>query len=208
VKRVTKVVFWPAILLAIGSGVAAKDYPPAGFQIVESQESPRGGFKLIHYKKDPKDFSSESQIWLEPIKSEFKRQHLFTHHNRSYWLIDESDSHIAIGHHEYSSDNLLWLFVREPDGQFRQIQSELRSAALKEMCRKTGVQKTRDDFDHFDCYSEVWLRGGLLLAYIRGDSHTQGFYLKPWYFIYDADQNKFAWDDFESNKEALVTEKK
>jgi hypothetical protein len=205
-KRTIAFASWLVVLLTAAASRAQEAYPPPGFEILKSEESPRGGFKLVHYKKDLEDFSSESQIWMEPLKPEFQRQKLFKHNNRSFWLMDTAESHIAIAHHEFSSDNLLWVFVRQPDGQFRRVEDELRDAGLKEFCAKTHVQKSRDDFDHFDCYPEVWLRGGLLVAYIRGDSHTQRFYLKPWYFIYDADEQKIVWDDFDSNNEALVIE--
>ena len=185
-----------------------QEYPPPGFELVDSQESPRGGFKLVHYKRDPNDFSSESQIWLEPIESPFTRQLLFTHHNRSYWRIDDDDSHIAIGHHANSNDNFVWIFVREPNGHFRQVKKELRNAALKVLCAKLGVQKTPTDFDHFDCYAEAWLSHGILLAYLRGDSRDRNFYLNPWYFFYDTDHDRFLWDISESNRDAFVVEKR
>jgi hypothetical protein len=201
-------VAWSVVLLIASVTCADEPSPPPASQIAASKESPGAGFKLIRYSKDPANFNAESQIWLEPLKPEFKRQLLFTYTNRAYPLIDATDSHIAIAQHEYSSDNLLWLFVRQPDGYFRRIDTEIRDAALKQFCMKTHVQKARDDFDHFDCYPTAWLRGGLLVAFIRGDSHTGKFYLKPWYFIYDAEEQKFVFDDFESNKEVFVTEAK
>jgi hypothetical protein len=182
--------------------------PPAGFEYVESAKSSHGGFKLVHYVKPPGTFTCESQIWLEPIKSEFKRQLLFTYTNRASPLIDPTESHIAIAHHDYSTDNLLWLFVRGPDGTFHRVEQEIRAAALQEFSRQTHIQKTRDDFDHFDCYPEAWLAGGRLRAYIQGDSRAKDFYLDPWYFIYDADHQKFVPHDFPKNKKAFVLEKR
>src|SRR5260370_41484676 len=106
-------------------------HPPQGFEFAQSKESPSGGFKLVRFVKPPGDLTCESQIWLEPLKPEFKRQRLFTFTNRAYPLIDAKETHIAIAHHEYSTDNLLWLFVRGSDGLFHRLPHEIRAAAIK-----------------------------------------------------------------------------
>ena len=161
---------------------------------------------LINYEKSPGDFTAESQIWLEHSNTELKPQHLLTYTNRASPYIDDSGNHIAIQHHETSADNLLYLFVRGADGTFHQVPQELRAAALKEFSRQTGIKKTRDDFDHFDCYPDEWLEGGLLRGYIQGDTAgtSKEFHLEPWYFIYDAEHQKFVPHDFPKNKDAFV----
>ena len=205
-KRVATLVFGIALIFSVAD--SDEPHPPQSFEYVESKESPASGFKLVHYVKPPGDFTCESQIWLEPIKPEFKRQLLFTFMNRAYAVIDSTESHIAIAHHEDSGDNLLWLFVRRPDGLFHRVPEEIRAAALKEFSRQTHIQKAREDFDHFDCYPDAWLDGGQLRAYLKGDSHDDHFYLKPWYFIYDAEHQKFVPHDFAKNADAFVQEQR
>jgi hypothetical protein len=207
VKRIT-VIALLAFVLVTRTADADELPPPKGFESVESKQSGNGSFKLVHYIKPPGDFTCESQIWLEPLKPEFKRQHLFTFTNRAYALIDATETHIAIAHHEYSTDNLLWLFVRGSDGLFHRVPHEIRAAAIKEFSRQTGIHKTRQDFDHFDCYPDAWLENGQLRGYLKGDSHDNHFYLKPWYFIYDADHQKFVTHDFPENKDAFVQEQR
>ena len=193
-KRIT-----PLASLAFLSFVSAADagelHPPPGFEFAQSKQSPNSGFKLVQYIKPPRDFTCESQIWLEPLRPKFKRQHLFTFTNRAYSLIDAKETHMAIAHHEYSADNLLWLFVRSSDSLFDRVPHEIRAAALKEFSRLTGIHKTREDFDHFDCYPDAWLENGQL-----------HFYLKRWYFVYDADHDKFVANDFPENRDAFVQE--
>jgi hypothetical protein len=205
VKRIT---IFAALGFLLGAMAADADelHPPQGFEYAEAKESPKGSFRLVHYIKPPGDFTCESQIWLEPLKPGLKRQELFTFTNRAYPVIDATETHIAIAHHETSGDNLLWLFVRGPGSLFHRVPHELRAAALKEFSRQTGIHKTRDDFDHFDCYPEAWLDKGQLRGYLKGDSHDNHFYLKPWYFIYDADHEKFVPHDFPENKDAFVQE--
>jgi hypothetical protein len=199
-----------AFAFLIGCAVYATDaeqlQAPPGFEFAQSKESPKGGFKLVRYVKPPGDFTCESRIWLEPIKPEFKPQQLFTSTNRAYPVIDSTETHIAIAHHVYSTDNLLRLFVRRPGGLFHRVSQELRAAALKEFARQTGIQKTREDFDHLDGYPDAWLEGGQIRYYLKGDSHDNHFYIKPWYFIYDADHGKFIAHDFPNNKMAFVQE--
>jgi hypothetical protein len=161
--------------ISLASGKCRRTAPPPGLEFAQSKQSPSGGFKLVRYVKPPGDFTSESQIWLEPLKPEFKRQHLFTFTNRAYPLIDATENHIAIAHHEYSTDNLLWLFIRRSDGSFHRVPHEIRAAALKEFSRQTGIYKTRGDFDHFDCYPDAWLENGQLRGYLKGDSHDNHF---------------------------------
>jgi hypothetical protein len=205
VKRITTFVF--GIVLVCASAVADEP-PPRGFDFVASSASPAGGFKLALYTKPPGDFTCESQIWLEPIKPQFRRQLLFTFTNRARALIDSTDSYIAIAHHEDSADNFLWLFVRREDGLFHRVPQELRAAALKEFCQQTHIQKSRDDFFHFDCYPEAWLPDGQIQAHIQGDSNDKSFYLKPWHFIYDAERERFVSHDFPENKDAFVREQR
>jgi hypothetical protein len=207
VKRAAFLTCW-AFLSALIAADADELHQPQGFEYVESKQSPSGAFKLVHYIKPPGDFTCESQIWLEPLRPEFKRQLLFTFTNRAYPLIDGTETHIALAHHETSGDNLLWLFVRSGDGTFHRVPHELRAAALEEFTRQTHIRKTREDFDHFDCYPEAWLDNGHLRGYLKGDSHDNHFYLKPWYFIYDAGHEKFVPHDFPENKDAFVQEQR
>ena len=205
-KRIASVA--SAFLLLVRTADAGELHPPQGFEYAEVKMSPQGSFKLVHYIKPPGDFTCESQIWLEPLKPEFKRQRLFTFTNRAYPVMDATETHIAIAHHEDSADNFLWVFVRGADGLFRRLPHELRAAALKEFSRQTGIHKTREDFDHFDCYPDEWLDHGRIRGYLRGDSREKGFYLKPWYFVYDADHEKFVPHDFPENKDAFVREQR
>jgi hypothetical protein len=205
VKRIVLFAFCILCTAAYG-GDPNQSHPVQGFEAVESKQSPKGGFKLVHYIKPPGDFTCESQIWLEPLKPEFKRQQLFTFSNRAYPLIDATETHIAIAHHEYSTDNLLWLFVRRPGGLFHRVPQEIREAALREFARQTGIHKTREDFDHLDCYPDAWLEAGQIRCYLKGDSHDNRFYIEPWYFIYDSEQQKFVPHDFPENRKAFVQE--
>jgi hypothetical protein len=205
VKRVALLACFGVFALA-RAAYADEMHPPTGFEFAQSKQSPKGGFKLVRYVKLPGDFTCESQIWLEPLKPGFKRQHLFTFTNRAYLLIDATESYIAIAHHEYSTDNLLWLFVRRADGLFHRVPQEIREAALREFARQTSIHKKREDFDHLDCYPDAWLEAGEIRCYLKGDSHDNHFYIQPWYFIYDAEHQKFIPHDFPENKDAFVQE--
>jgi hypothetical protein len=118
--------------------------------------------------------------------------------------VDDAESHICIEHHETSGDNLLWLFVHGPDGLFHRVPEEMRAVGLKDFCRQTHRRLTPGDFDHLDCYSGGWLKRGLIRCYIRGDSRSEGFYLKPWKFIYDAEHQTLVSHDFPGNDKAFV----
>jgi hypothetical protein len=76
------------------------------------------------------------------------------------------------------------------------------------MCAQLGVKRMPQDFDHFSCYADHWLNHGMLLAHLEGDSPDGDWFLKPWYFIYDSDHDRFLSDVSESNKDVLVEKKK
>ncbi len=183
-------------------------YPPAGYVRAITEPCVAGHFVLVGYSKEPWDFDTESQLWVEYDDPKIKPQLLFSFLNRAQQYIDDAGDHIAIEHHEGSGDNLLYLFVRGADHRFHRVPQELRAAALQEFNRQAHTKVTREDFDHFDCYADEWLKGGLLRGYIRGDSQGKkvNSLLAPWYFIYDAEHQKFVAHDFPENKDALVRE--
>ncbi len=187
---------WPVTCL-----LAADDFPPAGFTEMSSGESPRGTFKIIHFKRDPKDFSSESQVWLEALKLEFKTQLLFKHENRAGWLISEDEEFIAINHHAGSGDGLLHLFARGKDGLFREKPKDFREAACKLMTAQLKLKK-EPGFDHEYCYADAWLRDGYLLGHLEGN-YSGVHFLDEWYFIYDMKSDRFSWDLSKINRGAF-----
>ena len=201
-----------ACLFAAATCAAYADevYPPDGYKRDEPKWCAEGHFLLVNYAKSPGDFTGQSQIWLEYSDPTHKPQHLLTYTNRASPYIDDAGDHIAIQQHEGSADNLLYLFVRGSDGTFHRVPQEMRAAALAEFCRQMHLHKTRDDFSHFDCYPDQWLEHGLLRGYIQGDTAWAGkdFYLKPWYFIYDTEHQKFVVHDFPENKDAFVREQR
>lgn len=190
------------LVLCAASVFADEQYPPAGFDREDSMQCK--GFTLVLYSKPPGDFTCVSQFWIDPTKTEFKRQLLFTYQNRATAYVDDAERHICIEHHETSGDNLLWLFVHKPDGLFHRVPQEMRAVGLKEFCRQTHMRLTRENFEHLDCYSAGWLKGGQIRCYIRGDSRGEGFYLKPWKFIFDAEHQKLVAHDFPGNNKAFV----
>lgn len=188
------------LFLGLCPGFAySEEFPPRGFTELYSEESPEATFKIIHFQRDPKDFSSDSQIWLQSLKPECKTQLLFTHNNRASWLISPDDSCIAINHHAMSTDGLLQIFARGKDGVFTRVEKDFREAAFELMAAQL---KSKPDLDHFYCYADTWLRENVLLAHLVG--HESGVQsLDPWYFIYDVSKDRFSWDLSDINKDAL-----
>ena len=185
---------------------AQEPYPPAGLQRTGTAWCAQVHFLQVIYEKSPGDSTSQCQLWLEPSNSESKPQHLLTYTDRISSFVDDSGNHLAIQHHAGSTDNLLYVYFRKPDGTFQRVPTELRAAALQEFCRQTNLKLTRADFDHFDCYPDQWSEGGLLQAYIRGDTEgtSKGFHLEPWHFVYDVEHQKFIAQNFPKNKNAFV----
>lgn len=182
----------PALLCLLPLLAEAVDFPPAGFVEVSSEKSPLDAFKVIHFKRDPEDFSSDSQIWLQALKPPFKTQLLFSHNNRASWLISGNEEFIAINHHALSDLGLLHVFAQGKDGAFHKIEKEFGEVARKLMTSQLKLAE-EPGFDHEYCYADAWLRDGLLLAHLEG--HESGVhFLKEWYFLYDAKGDRFSWD--------------
>jgi hypothetical protein len=197
---------WRFILLLIFSlaleGIATNE-PPPDFTNVYSEQSPNDGFKLICYKRDPKDFSSETQIWLEALKPDFKTQLIFTHWNRAHSLISSDDQYIAINYHVMSDLGEVHVFSRDKTGLFQEIKKDFGEIAHKLVRKELG---SNIGFDHEYCYADYWLRDGLLLVHFEG--HESGtHYLEPWYFIYDVKKDRFVFDLTDINKNAFHTTK-
>jgi len=201
--------FFLRILLAaicLTSPIFAADvFPPPGFKEMSSEESPKRGFKIIHFKRDPEDFSSDSQIWiqplLQPLKPRFQTQLLFAHCNRAGWLISLDEKFIAINYHAGSTDGLLHVFWLEDDGLFHERQKDLRDVTRKLMTDQLKL-KGQPSLDHEYCYADCWLRDGLLLGHLSG--HESGVrFLNDWYFIYDVENDRFLWDLSQINQNAF-----
>jgi len=184
---------------ALPSVTQADDFPPRGFKEMGSEESPAANFKIVHFKRDPGDFASESQLWLQALKPEFKTQLLFTHSNRATWLISPDEGFIALNHHLGSGVGLLHIFVRDQDGLFHEQKKDFFDVTKKLMSTQL---KKEIDLDHMYCMADSWLRDGRLLGHI--DGHKSGAYhISGWYFIYDVKKDRFLWDLSEINQGAF-----
>lgn len=179
------------------STAVSTNSPPAKFKLVYTETSPEESFKLVYYKEDP-EYPSETQIWLEPIKStsEFKKQLLFTHWNRAHSLISDDEQFIALNHHAMSNYGLLHVFIRNKEGLFTEVKKDFHEATRKLIAKDTG---SIERFDHSYVYADCWLRDGLLMAHFVGRESGE-HYIDPWYFIYDAKNDKFIMDLKELNK--------
>ncbi len=177
---------------------AADDYPPKGFTEMSSVESSSGGFSVVHFKKDPQDYSSDSQIWVHATKPDFKTQLLFTHNNRSAVLISDDEDYIAINHHELSGLGVLIVFKRNEKGGFDEVKKDFLKVMQAQMAKEFKLDKDMG-FDHEYCYADVWMRDGLLLGHINGNLSGE-YSLDEWYFIYDAKKDRFIWDLNKINK--------
>lgn len=195
-------------LLFIGSALslaaAADDFPPAGYAEVRSEVSPSGKFKLIHFKKDADDFSSESQVWLQGLKPGYKAQLLFTHDNRCAWLISPDEKFIAINYHDGSCLELLYVFRRDKQGVFHEIKRDFFKLAWDAMAKQFHL-KEGFRLDHSYCLGDVWLSEGVLRGYISG-LETRVGELSPWFFTYDANKDEFHWDTSDQNLHAFHPE--
>ena len=193
--------FLVAAVCLFSMAKGADEFPPPGFTELSSDTSPMRSFKIIHYKRDPNDFSSDSQIWLQGLQPEFKTQLLFTHNNRAWWLISDDEDYIAINYHEGSTDGLLHIFVRGKDGIYTEKKKEYRDVAQKLMTTQLKLKKM-PDFDHLYCYGTAWLRNGVLLAHLNGHYSGEN-YLEEWYFLYDVKNDRFSWDLSKVNQGAF-----
>lgn len=195
------VVFFFAILpsLAFASG----DFPPQGFSELSTVASPSGGFSIMHFKQDPNDFSSESQIWVHALKPEFRDQLLFTHYNRSSVLISDDENYIAINHHALSGLGNLIVFKRNEKGGFDKVDKDFLAVAKDMAAKKLKLGDDAFGFDHEYCYADIWLRDGLLLGSLRGDLSGE-VWLKEWYFIYDAKHDAITLDLASINKGTYI----
>lgn len=180
-------------LLCSTFALTADPFPPEGFKEMSSEVSANEGFKIIHFKKDPDNYASESQIWVQALKPEFKTQLLFSHNNRSSWNLADDEQGIAINFHQGSTDNLLLVFLRGKDGLFKKVEKDFREEAHKLVQARYKLDKGALDFDHDNCHAITWLRDGFLLAELDGNLSGE-YYLKPWYFIYDTQHDKFLTD--------------
>ena len=182
------VVLWFVLTVAAG----AQDYPPKGFTKVYADNSPQNSFEIVHFKQNPDDFSSDSQVWLHALKPGFKTQLLFTHNNRAAWLVSADENFIAINHHAMSDLGLLHVFSRNKEGVFQEVKKDFYEATSKLMAEQLKL-KPQPGFDHIYCYADAWLRDGYLLAHLEG--HDSGVhFLDGWYFIYDVKHDDFIWD--------------
>jgi len=180
---------------------AAEEYPPKGFTEIWSEESSYGGFSVVHYKneqKDPKDYSSDSQIWVHANKPEFKTQLLLSHSSSSNTLISDDEKYIAINLHECSSLSNLFVFKRNEKGGFDEVKKDFLKSAQNQMIKQYKLEKNLE-FGHEYCYADVWMRDGLLLGHISGE-YSGGYSVDPWYFIYDVKNDRFIWDLTKINK--------
>ena len=172
--------------------LAAADFPPPGFKEVNSAESPQGTFKVVHYQRNPEDFSSDSQIWLQASKPEFKTQLLFTHNNSATVLVSPDENLIAINHHVMSGLGGLQLFSRGKDGLYHEREKDLLGAAHKLMLSQLGLA-AKTELDHEACFADLWLRDGVLLSHLVGNESGVSE-LAPWYFVYDVQHDRFSED--------------
>ncbi len=194
------------LLAAFPLPARAEDaYPPLGFQRTSTAWCAQGHFLQVVYEQVPGDPAGQCQLWLEPSNAASKPQHLLTYTNRISSFVDDSGDRLAIQHHETNNDDLLYVFFRSHNGTFQRVPTELRAAALQEFCQQTRLKVTRADFDHFGCVPDQWSENGLLIAHLQGDTDDtdRGVRLKPWYFVYDVEHQKFVPQSFPKNKEAF-----
>jgi len=196
----------PALLFPVISAFAVDEFPPVGFKVALSENSPGGGFKIIHFARDLNQ-ASEAQIWIEPVlqpgKARFMRQLLFAHNNRVSWLISADENFIALNNYAKSTDGLLHVFSLGSDALFHKVKMDFRDAAQQLLISKLKVKKRDSDFDHEYCYADCWLRDGCLIGHLEGHDSSTMNGLHPWYFIYDVKNDLFFWDLSRINKNAV-----
>lgn len=194
---IARIVLFLVILQSLAPG--ANEFPPKGFTELSTLVSPYGSFSVMHFKQDPDDFSSDSQIWIHALKPDFQDQLIFTHNNRSAALISDDENYIAINHHELSGLGNFIVFKRNEKGGFDKVDKDFLALAKDMAIKKLKLEHDALEFDHEYCYADTWMRDGLLLGHVRGDLSGEAW-LKEWYFIYDAKHDVFTWDLAKLNK--------
>ena len=97
--------------------------------------------------------------------------------------------------------DLLYIFTRQPDGTYKQINVDINEK-VSQLFEKSIAPKPSPVFDHSSCYAQTWLTDyrflGVYSGHMSGECELKGFW-----FIFDCSTKTFSFDLTNINKNSL-----
>lgn len=189
-------------VICIGSHVFA-DSVPAGYKQEDEFKSATEDTVVKAYRGKPYDWTGPLQFRVFRKESPSVDGYLLwkAGFNRASVLISSDGENIAINHHAMSDLGLLYVFTRQMDGTYKQIDVDFQEQA-SQMFEKSLAPKSGPTFDHSYCYAKTWLTDHQFLGCFSG--HESGkCELSGYWFIFDCNTKRFTFNLTDINKNSL-----
>ena len=156
------------------SAATAFGFPPSGFSLRSSEESPNGDMLVQEFVHDDADGGHVVQIWLVSSEHPEEAAMLFEHRRAAELVFSPDESRVAVNHHANSTDAVVVVFQRARGVHYKELipADTVRAKTLAAFHRSSGGRSGRE-FDHLYADCLLWAADSTaFLVRLRG--HESG----------------------------------